>query len=306
MFAPTASVISRVYIGELPYIKPFIHHYKKLKFDAIYFVITKRADEEAIKQYLQDYTNIIQYIDQTIDENVDMNSMNDLLPQIKEDYLFHADIDEYLDLEPHNDIHVVIQEAKSEKQHFKWAITVNDGFSSNNHATYGQSHRNRPWKTMCKTSLIEGWNGSHDVVTKGNIQGEISKYNLIHYWGRNYNDILIKLIYGNAFKDAKSSSLDEVKQYIGIDNVNFLPNRLKMFAVLSRCNKEIFLPIDYCLQYIDFKKESELLDCMVSIEDRDRLFKKYVEFMQKIDYAKHVEPYFKKGLLGIDWESMTV
>ena len=118
--------------------------------------------------------------------------------------------------------------------------------------------------------------------------------------------ILIKLIYGNGFKDAKSSSLEEVNKYIGIDNVNYLPNRLKMFAVLSRCEKQIFLPNDYCLQYIDLNKEAELLDCMVRKEDRDKLFTKYVEFMKKIDYTKHVEPYFKKGLLGLDWESMSV
>lgn len=302
----TVALISRVYIGELPYITSFIAHYKMIGIDTIYIVITKQSDSEEIKEYLSKQKYQLVYLQQKTDENVDMNNMNDLLPLIKEDYLLHVDIDEYLDLEPHNNIQEVLKESSAERHHFNWAITVNDNISDNNYATYGQSHRNRPWKTMCKTSVIKGWNGSHDVFSNKEITSIFSKYKLIHYWGRNYNDIIIKTIYGNAFKDAKSSSLEELKKYMQNDDVNSLPNRLKMLAVLSRCEKHIKLDKDYCLKFIDYKKEADLLDCVTNMDERDNLYSRYVEFRNKLDYETQVKPYFKSGLLGIDWDSIVV
>jgi len=303
---PSTSVIARVYIGELPYIKPFIQHYKMLHFDKIYLVITKSSEKDEIKEYLRDYEDSIVYIDQTMDENVLMKNMNELLQIIKEDYIFNVDIDEFLDLTPHNDIRVLLSEAKSEKQHFSWAITVNDGFSTTDYATSGQTHRNNPWKTMCKLSCIDKWDGSHDVFTKEPIVGEISKYKLIHYWGRNFNDILIKSTYGGGLKNAKSSSLDNVKKNIYSTDINSLPNRFKMLAVLSRCKKDIYLKTDYCLKYIDVEKESELINNVITLEERNKLYKKYVEYKNKLDYETHVAMYFQKGLLGIDWDSLVV
>ena len=303
---PTTSVISRVYLGELPYIKPFIHHYKMLQFDKIYLIITKSSEKEEIKQYLRDYDDSIVYIDQSICENVLMKNMNEILANIKEDYLLTVDIDEFLDLKPHNDIQVLLREAKSEKQHFCWAITVNDGFSMTSYATRGQTRRSNPWKTMCKMSCIDKWDGSHDVFTKEPIVGEISKYKLIHYWGRNFNDILIKSIYGSGLKNAKSTSLDNVKQNIYSDDINSLPNRFKMLALLSRCKKDIFLETDYCLKYIDLEKESELINSVITLEERNKLYKKYVEYKNKLDYETQVAEYFQKGLLGMDWDSLVV
>jgi hypothetical protein len=302
----STSVISRVYIGELPYIKPFIHHYKMLHFDKIYLVITKSSEKEEIKTYLRDYDDSIVYIDQTVDENVLMKNMNGLIVNIKEDYVLNVDIDEFLDLTPHNDIRVLLTEAKSEKQYFSWAITVNDGISTTSYATRGQTRRNHPWKTMCKVSCIDKWDGSHDVFTKEPIVGEISKYKLIHYWGRNFNDILIKSIYGSGLKNAKSSSLDNVKKNIYSDNLNSLPNRFKMLAVLSVCKKDIFLETDYCLKYIDIEKESELINSVITLEERDKLYKKYVEYKNKLDYERFVKEYFQKGLLGMDWDTLVV
>jgi hypothetical protein len=305
----TVALICRVYKGELPYITSFIAHYKMIGVDTIYIVITKQSDSDEIKAYLSNKNYELVYLQQKTDENVDMNNMDDLLPLIKEDYLLHVDIDEYLDLEPHNSIQEVLNETVAERQHFNWAVTVNDKISDNSFATYGQTHRNRPWKTMCKTSVIKAWNGAHDVIPNREITSFYSKYKLIHYWGRNYNDILIKSIYGNAFKDAnvaKTSSLEELKKYMQNDNINSLPNRLKMLAVLSRCEKHIKLDKDYCLQFIDYEKEAELLDCVTTQEERDKLYLRYVEFRNKLDYESQVKPYFKKGLLGIDWNTIVV
>jgi hypothetical protein len=302
----TVALICRVYKGELPYITSFIAHYKMIGVDTIYIVITKQSDSEQIKEYLSKQKYELVYLQQKTDENTDLNNMNDLLPLIKEDYLLHVDIDEYLDLEPHNNIKEVLKETSAERQYFNWTITVNDKISNNNYATYGQTHRNKPYKTMCKTSVIKAWDGPHDVIPNTEITTINSKYKLIHYWGRNFNDILIKTIHGNGLKDAKSSSLEEFIKILQDDNVNSLPNRLKMLALLSRCEKHIKLDKDYCLQFIDYKKEAELLDCVTTQEERDKLYLRYVEFRNKLDYESQVKPYFKKGLLGIDWNTIVV
>ena len=304
MGAPTACLISRVYIGEIPYIKAFVSHYIRLKFDKIYLIITRKDEEAEIRSYLNNYDNI-EYLYPLNDGDVKMLYMNHLIPYIKEDYVLHIDIDEFLDLGLNN-IKTLFQESLYDKYHFNWAIVVNDGLTSTKVASMGQTHRNKPWKTMCKTSIIEEWVGAIDMKTKTGIEGHHSKYNLIHYWGRSYNDLLIKSIYGNGFKDAKSCSLESVIKYVDDPDVNELPNRLKMMAVLSRCDKTINLDNDYCLKYTVVNKEESLLRGVISLDQRQRLYTKYVEFRQKLDYKIHIAPYFQLGLLGIEWDNIKV
>jgi hypothetical protein len=302
---PSTCVISRIYIGEIPYIKAFINHYLRLKFDKIYLIITKKEDESRIRTCLKEYDNI-EYMYPLNDGDVKMLYMNHLIQFIKEDYVLHVDIDEFLDLGVGNTIKMLFKTVSYDKYHFTWAIVVNDGLTATDSASLGQTHRNKPWKTMCKTSIIEEWVGAIDVKTKSGVDGHHSKYNLIHYWGRSYNDLLIKSIYGNGFKDAKCCSLDNIIKYVDDVNVNSIPNRLKMMAVLSRCHKTIRLNNDYCLKYIELDKEEALLTDVITMDQRERMFKKYTEFKNRLDYTTHIEPYFSKGLLGIEWDDVVV
>jgi DNA polymerase III alpha subunit len=49
----TVATISRIYIGELPYINAFIDHYVLIGVSKIYLVITNLEEELEIKKYLE-------------------------------------------------------------------------------------------------------------------------------------------------------------------------------------------------------------------------------------------------------------
>ena len=306
MLYSTVSVVSRIHIGELPYVNAFIAHYKRIGVDAVYLIITKANELEPIKNYLQSAGSFFKYINVELKpgESISMDNMNHILHHINEDYILHIDIDEFLDV---RSIKEVITSEDADKIHFPWAITVNDGVSDVSKACYGMTHRNKPYKTLCrKTKIVRFISNGHDFETLDGVKEVISSRLLIHYWGRTFEDILLKALYANGFNNAKNSTIPEVMAAVADNNVNLLPNRLKMFAVLSRLEKTIHLDNDYSLRFIDKAKEAELLSALVTNEQRDKLYAKYKNFRLGLDYEKHMRPYYNLGLLGFNWTEMKV
>jgi hypothetical protein len=306
MIKSTVSVISRIHIGELPYVNAFIAHYKRIGVDSIYLIITKPNELELIKNYLQMAGSFIKYtcVELKPGESISMDNMNHILQDINEDYLLHIDIDEFLDV---SSIKEVITSENADKIHFPWAITVNDGVSDIAKACYGMTHRNKPYKTLCKKDkIVKFISNGHDFETLDGVKEIISSHLLIHYWGRTFEDILLKALYANGFNNAKNSTISEVMTAVADNNINLLPNRLKMFAVLSRLEKTIHLDKDYSLRFIDKTKEAELLSALVTNDQRDKLYAKYTKFRSALDYEKQVRPYYNLGLLGFNWAEMKV
>jgi UTP-glucose-1-phosphate uridylyltransferase len=58
----TIALVSRVYIGELPYIKYFLDYYIKIGVDKIYLIVTNKAETHIIKNYLNEYIYILNFI----------------------------------------------------------------------------------------------------------------------------------------------------------------------------------------------------------------------------------------------------
>lgn len=306
MIASTVSVISRIHIGELPYVNAFIAHYKRIGVDSIYLIITKANELEQIKNYLQSAGSFVKYISVELKagESISMDNMSYILQDISEDYILHIDIDEFLDV---SSIKEVITSEDADKIHFPWAITVNDGVSDISKACYGMTHRNKPYKTLCRRAKIVRFiSNGHDFETLDGVKEVISSHLLIHYWGRTFEDIMLKALYANGFNNAKNSTISEVMTAVADNNVNLLPNRLKMFAVLSRLEKTIHLERDYSLKFIDKAKETELLSALVTNDQRDKLYTKYTHFRSALDYETQVRPYYNLGLLGFNWAEMKV
>jgi len=169
------------------------------------------------------------------------------------------------------------------------------------------THRKKPYKTMCKTDTIASFiSNGHDFETKSPVKTSISSNLLIHYWGRTYNDILLKALYANGFKNAKTSTIDEVVECITNPDINMLPNRLKMLALLSRLEKPLHLEKNYSINYIDYAKENELLSPYLTETQCASLYTKYTAYKNKLDYTTQIAPYYNLGLLGIDWSKMNV
>ena len=296
----TVAVISRIYSGELPYIKAFIHHYITIGVDNIYFVITNLAEEPYLREYLRGSN--VKFLNSPLapDQNITMDSMSILIEQIKDTYLLHVDIDEFLDVKSIKD---TIEEEKAEKIHFKWAITVFDNINDTTKGVTGMARKNKPYKTICKTDSIASFTSNgHDFDTNKPVKDVVSKYNLIHYWGRSFNDILIKIIYGNGLKNIKTSSSNDLLKKLEDPSIHSIPVRLKMMALLSRLEKTIPLYNNYITNKIEITKEDELVYSVISTEQQKQIYERYLEFRKAFDYEKIKELYYKEGLLGpIDW-----
>jgi hypothetical protein len=304
----SVAVISRIYIGEIPYIDAFIEHYFKIGISKLYLVITNLADENCIKEYLKHKSYAIEFINSNLDENesITMDSMNYTLEYVKETYLLHIDIDEYLDIHPFESINHLVEHINCDKIHFNWAITVFDGNCDTNLACRGMTHRKKPFKTLCKTALIKNFTSNgHDFDTVTPVNSVESTNYLIHYWGRTFNDILIKIIYGDRFKDLKSSKLQELLDMIEYNSNKFIPVRLKMLALLSRLNKTIPLPRDFISGKINKEKEDELVLSKLSKDQVQIIYERYNVFREMFDINKHEVNYYKLGLQGgIDWKNI--
>jgi hypothetical protein len=304
----SVAIISRIYIGEIPYIDAFIEHYFKIGITKLYLVITNLADANYIKEYLKHKPYEIEFINSKLGENesITMDSMNYTIEYIKETYLLHIDIDEFLDIYPFKSINLLVEHINSDKIHFNWAITVFDGHCDTNLGCRGMTHRKKPFKTLCKTALITNFTSNgHDFDTVTQVNGVESTNYLIHYWGRTFNDILIKIIYGDRFKNIKSGKLQELLDMIDNNSNTFIPVRLKMLAMLSRLNKTIPLTRNFITGKINTEKENELVYSKLSKDQIQLIYERYNRFREMFDINKYEVNYYKVGLQGgIDWKNI--
>jgi hypothetical protein len=158
---------------------------------------------------------------------------------------------------------------------------------------------------MCRTALIDRWEGSHNFLTKRETTPVKSKYRLIHHYGRTFNDILIKCIYGKGMSNKdKNTSLKEVLKDIRSDDINDIPKRFKMLAIVSRVPKTVNIKLESIYKYIDYDLETELLK-KINSSEKNRLQEKYEVFRKRLDY-KHVEVYHTKGMSKVNFTTMFV
>lgn len=258
MNKPSVGIVVRVFIGELPYVKGFFEYYIKLGVSKFYVIISNVGDFERIKSYLKDYEEYLSY--KVNEKFILNNSFNLVLPELKEDYILSVDVDEFLHVTPYDSIQDFIAGTGSaDKYTFGWLLSVNDNISENKIAFEAKGA-----KQMCKRSLIQAIPNPHKINSHpGAIEAPLT-YCLIHYWGRTFNDIIIKCIYG-GLNNLKATSLDGVNKDIDKGRI---PNRFKMMASLSRRIKTIEIP-DYITDKIDYKLEEELL---AKFQKKERLF----------------------------------
>jgi len=301
---PLAAVATRIYIGEIPYIKMFLDHYRSIGFSRVYLIITNKSETKIIQDYLHAYSSFVTYIISPT-RTIRMPILSELLAQaVSETYLLHVDVDEFLDIRPHKSIKALLKAEPGAKYHFYWNITVNDGLSNPKRA-FDAHFSSKPYKTMCKTSLIKTWKDSHNCETLSPTPVVKSKFPLIHSYGRSFNDILIKCILGkNYVNKQKNTNLREILNATKTSSVNDIVNRLKMLAVVSRVPKPLHIhPPNYAA--IDHDAENQLID-IIGQDKRDILYEKYVQFRTGLDLDTQVSQYYKRGLSGITWDTLEV
>jgi len=305
----TVALVARIYVGELPYVTSWINYYTSLGIHKIYLIITNAAEASQIKKYIQDAITPTAKIDFFVSSirTIQMSTYNSIISSIKEDYTLFLDIDEYLDIGSNATFGDFLKSEPGEKYHFYWVITTNDGIS-NPAKGFDNKFSKRAYKTMCKTSLIAGWKDSHNFLTKVPIAPTFSKYNVIHFFGRTFNDMLIKSFYGKGYlnKD-KNASLKDLETTIHSENINALPTRLKMMALISRVRKSITINKKIA-NHLDFDLtlETALLDELLQAHQLSSIYRKYSQFRKNMDYTTHIKPYFISGLSGIRFADLKV
>jgi hypothetical protein len=304
----TFAVVARIYVGELPYVNAWLNYYTQLGIDKIYLIITNPAESKKIKDYLHNHPahqKIVFYVSKI--QTIKMTAYDSVVPIIKEDYTLFLDIDEYLDISTYGSFNALLKHEPGEKHHFYWLISTHDGLS-NPAKGFHNKFAKRPFKTMCKTSIISGWKNSHDFLTKVPVTPVFSKCSVVHLFGRSFNDMLIKCFYGAGYgNEEKTASEKDLETAIHSTDVNAIPSRLKMMALISRVRKSVVLNrkvlkhLDY-----DYALETALLDSMLEPHQISHIYTKYTKFRDAMDYNTQVKQYFVRGLGGIDFEDLKV
>ena len=257
----------RYYEGELPYIQSFLSHYRNIGINKFYILIPEND------VFLHMNTDII-LIKTKYSTDIELNNtINMALSYFKEDYILNVDCDEYLNIQC---IHKYIHEYPADYYKFHWLININDmNNGMNNDMNNYVCNIPNMYKSMCKTSLIKSIT-THDFILNIEIsQINIhSDTNLIHYWCRSFNDLVIKIKYG------------KLKQW----NIK-IHSRIKMLALLKRCieiNKHSIVPKYFNINYVE---ENKLIDPF-----KDQISILYNEYQDYIPLIKQKDvDYYLSG-----------
>lgn len=273
----TIAVVSRIYIGEIPYIISFIEYYISIGISKFYFIVTDNKNYDLIKDLLKKYDKYICYfVHKKSIKNLDRDSFKNIEKIIKEEYILNVDIDEFLYLKKgifdYKFIQDLIKDYPADKYIFDWIMVVNDGICNKESGFI----KKKMGKVMVKSSAGISSILCHDIILKKK-DPKIFYDNIyiLHYWGRSMNDIIVKCIYGNL-PDKKTTNLEEIIK--NLEN-NILPVRFKLMALLSKTKKEIRIP-NYVADKIDVKLESQLINRFYL---QDKLLELYKNYIDKLD-----------------------
>ncbi len=286
----TAAVVSRIFIGELPYVISYLDYYLSIGFSRFYLIINDKNEEAPIKNYLKKYEKQITYfIPQKDIKDLNYEGFRGCESLIQENYILNVDIDEFLYLKLEDKVYINIQdfigEHQYEKYKFDWLMVINDGISNKERGFV----RPDVGKIMVKTSCGLARFKCHDIFTnKKNLKTFQGNMYVLHYWGRTFNDIVIKCLYGKL-PNNKTTNLDEMNLDV---RKKRLPVRFKLMALLSIGKKDIKIP-NFVINKIDFNKENELVTVFDKIGDLQEIYREYVSKLNYKFFKKYIEENIK-------------
>lgn len=279
---PTVGCITRMCYVELPYIKCFIDHYLSIGVNRIYIVNTSISKEKEIKNYLSKYGNKI--LIKNLEGTKITKSQNQLLKYVKETYTLTVDVDEFLNINPPNKIQNIMN-PKFNYYRFRWIMCPNDSYKTDK-KSIARGFKGHAFKPMAKTNLIKRIEEHAIVLKPGTRKNTKKMLLLIHYWSRDFNDVLLKCFY-NEFK--KGKSYDGVLKDI---NDGILPPRLKLLAMLTKCKHGRQFKKNHIR--VDYKMEEKLMDS-IDPEIINKLRKIYLNYKNKLN-KKYPKKYPNKSL----------
>jgi hypothetical protein len=282
----TVGCLTRVYIGELPYLKIFIEHGLNIGIEQFYLVFPSQAHADRIQSELMPFRNHCQYFFEMNGRNVN-KSLDVDFSLIKTDYLLSIDVDEFVYIDGNKPISLFLKERRIDACHMKWVMSPRDFDTPSGPLSGFIGHIG---KRLARTSLVRGVSGPHGFDADPNLRFRRDRHlHLVHYWGRSFEDIVIKCMYQMLLGE-KRSSLDEMQALL---KVRKLPHRLRVLASLTRHKHDVVLSHSNH-KLFDEELQRELLSS-VSPDFLAELEGVYREYKDSLDYRRHVATYPELG-----------
>ncbi|MGV3548330.1 hypothetical protein [Rhizobium sp.] len=283
----TIGCLSRVYVGEIPYLKYFIEHGIKIGIDTFYFVFPSDAHMGALSDIIKQYPDHCQIIVEDQGRNVN-HALRIDIQSVKTDYLVSIDIDEFIYVPGDVRLGDYLAEKDISAARLKWIMSPRD---FDEHTGPIEGFKGHTGKNLARTSLITGIKNPHSFDSTEEMPFSKDKgVKLVHYWGRSFEDIVIKCIYQNL-PNRKRSSLEEMTDLVKQGKI---PERLRVLASLASHENNRVLHNHMNHQLRDRALEQDLLKIASKtlLDDVEGLYR---QFKAGLDYDTQVGAYPKLG-----------
>lgn len=269
------AVLTKVSRAELPYLKTFYKHYCSIGVSKFYIVCSEKGDLDLISALTRElnYFDVEIFIESLRNEGGRIGEyINHFKGRVDADYVLSIDIDELLHLNGHS-LEEVVNRIPSDYYILPWRMVVND---TRRVLTPSRYARSRSYKYMVRPALVSRYY-THWAETTDSLS--IRRFGrLYHYWGRSFEDILIKILYHSRISIKKRSGRIDLFECLERGE---LPLRFKVFAFLSLM-RTWKLQWDIRTFEFDSDLENELLLDVINRSEIEEIYRKYSAMKMKI------------------------
>lgn len=300
----TFAVVSRLTVIELPYIRSFIDHYFSLGVNVLYLINTRPPEFEEISTYLKDYIDQgqVQLYNVVGKVHVD-HSHYQLLPKVKEDFVINVDIDEFFIIKPFKRLHEFVALNLMRPYYLIWWTAIVNDAPHAPAPPYKTCYLEELGKYMVYKPIIRNlanhWPNFvfHKKPYKNKKFNYAHRGQLLHFFGRTFNDTLLKVVKHKITGSALSSSSKE--ELLALLEQSDIPVRLKYIAWLAVCRKHQFLDnVQEEVLKIDYKLEQAMLERYLTPEQITQTHIAYQHFkhmLKTVDIPSHLSERRKRN-----------
>lgn len=238
---PTFAVMSRLYIGELPFLASFVKHYRSLGARAFYFLNNQFEQHDEILAFLringfkQIRVTLKSYQHADVEFPTPSTVVKDslLLAMFQETFVINVDIDEYWMLPGNMSLVNYVAAFPGDCYFMHWLQVPSDALSECPHPPY-IGHIGHRGKWMARAGNILDMRLSEPVLTQpSTVVGDSYTHHpdlvgtLIHFWARNFKDVAVKAY--SQIGVLKSKGYDVTSNDVSNGRI---PERLQILAFL--------------------------------------------------------------------------
>lgn len=239
----TVGLVTRIYRNDLPYVGSFIQHHQNLGVRTFYFALTRKTHGSNVREYLLN----LPFLESTAwqlfknerpdPKNFPRGVLGDMIDWVKEDWVVHLDIDEYVTLGCNAQDFGELVASDPNSVLFRFGrVTV--PLDSRNSYIVQPPYRgitDEGSKYLVKCSSVESVPANDYYKVKLKCTGEddcLDRFlpgTLVHFFARGFGDAVVKAVGANH-----GNSQDSNWKKVGwLANQGRIPDRLRILAYMS-------------------------------------------------------------------------